>query len=980
MKKDILSLKSIYQFLVISDYPTFCAGIITKNNHTGLTLTKFWKDNVLIDFRNRKYGKQIWRAEGGRNRYISDICNRSERISFYEEYAEEIENAAKPEAVLRQIWQFAGFLLERQFSYDAFMQKFPIYIKFLSENDTCFTEEAKHFFDRALEEKKQFDGQGNTGRAFYCGYLLTFLMFHALAGNGEGREMLRQLRNRYDLSLEEMEKRNRKNAGKHADKPVFLTGKNTELCSMPLAARHFFGRERELFELQEMLARGGRYLVSGIGGIGKTELMRQFIHRCEEEHLVEYICVIQYENSLEDSLIKAFPEIRGADRDANFREALARIREHAGEKVLIIIDNMNCGQEELKQEEICKLPAVIFVTSRRQKLEGFETYRIETMKKEACRLVFRDNYQKLLTEEDKTALEEMTHKEVWQHTLTLSLLGCVARTRSWTVQELLERLKKGETPVSLEGKEGYAGLQQVYRRTYAVSGLKRDMNRLLKVFATLPYANYSKSFAESYLCDFLGDGMDMGESLERLWEGGWLEKREDSYSMHPFIAECMLVKMPTEREVSPFLERVAALWEDEEGSFRIETARSIFEKWYDWEAEERERIEVMMVALAVAKNMTGVIQERFVQLLLLAMEIECNCSGASLERLDLLKKMRISCRGLSEETEIYLYMLLCYYGYENERELEEEFRKQSENAEIPKSLKCAYAVALAERYFQLGMWEKLEELSEYVWKNGTDTAIHIRACNIKANLAMQQGDVNSYKEWLEKGIETGRNNGWEKSRYAEELICNLCGCYLGLQKFEEAEKMLQEEERLFAGERTYYMRWRLLFYRGDLALYRGEKGYGVQSLLEAYALAEPLFAGREDDIYADNIAELATAYNKAGQREEAKEYYEKAFAIYEQLPEQDFRKNRLLNNMSVMYLDWGKPKEALDCLMKAEPAVREMGGLPEAELNNNLSKAYYQLKDREKELHYLREAVPVLEQFYGSEHPKVVDAKKRLVQ
>lgn len=980
MKKDILSLKGIYQFLVISDYPTFCTGIITKNNHAGLTLTKFWKDNILIDFCNHKYGKQIWRTEGGRNRYISDICNRSERISFYGEYAEEIEGAAGPEVVQRQIWQFASFLLERQFSYDAFMQKIPIYIRFLSENDTCFTEGAKHFFDRVMEERKRFDGQGNTGRAFYCGYLLTFLMFHALAGNGEGKEMLRQLRNRHDLSLEEMEKRNRKNAGEHANKPVFLTGKNTELCSMPLAARHFFGRERELFELREMLARGGRYLVSGIGGIGKTELMRQFIRCCEEEHLVDYICTIQYENSLENSLIKAFPEIRGADREANFREVLARIREHAGKKVLIVIDNMNCGQEELKQEELCKLPAVIFVTSRHRRLAGFETYRIETMKKEACRLVFRDNYRKLLTEEDKTALEEMTHKEVWQHTLTLSLLGCAARTRSWTVRELLERLKKGETPVSLEGQEGYAGLQQVYRRTYEVSGLKKDMNRLLKVFAALPYANYSKFFAESYLCDFLGDGMDMGESLERLWEGGWLEKREDSYSMHPFIAECMLVKMPTEREVSPFLERVAALWEDKEGSFRIETARSIFEKWYDWEAEERERIEVMMVALAVAKNMTGVIQERFVQLLLFAVEIEYNCSGASLERLDFLTKMRMRCRGMSEETEIYLYMLLCCYGYENVRELEKKFRKQFENAEIPKTLKCAYAAALAERYCHLGMRKQMEELTEYVWENGTGTAIYMKACLLKANIAMLRGDFNSYEKWLKRGIEIGKNSGWEKSRDAEELMCNLCGCYLGLQKFEEAEKILQEEESLFVGERTYYMRWRMLFYRGDLALYRDEKGYGVQSLLEAYALAEPLFAGREDDIYADNIIELAMACNKAGRREEAKGYYEKAYAIYEQLPEQDFRKNRLLNNMSVMYLDWGKPKEALDCLMKAEPVAREMGGLPEAELNNNLSKAYHQLKDREKELHYLREAAPVLEQFYGSEHPKVVDAKKRLAQ
>ena len=57
-----------------------------------------------------------------------------------------------------------------------------------------------------------------------------------------------------------------------------------------------------------------------------------------------------------------------------------------------------------------------------------------------------------------------------------------------------------------------------------------------------------------------------------------------------------------------------------------------------------------------------------------------------------------------------------------------------------------------------------------------------------------------------------------------------------------------------------------------------------------------------------------------------------------------------------------------------------MGGLAAAEPANNLSKAYRQLGNREEELRYLQKAAPVLEQFYGSAHPKVVDAKERLIQ
>ena len=82
--------------------------------------------------------------------------------------------------------------------------------------------------------------------------------------------------------------------------------------------------------------------------------------------------------------------------------------------------------------------------------------------------------------------------------------------------------------------------------------------------------------------------------------------------------------------------------------------------------------------------------------------------------------------------------------------------------------------------------------------------------------------------------------------------------------------------------------------------------------------------------------------------------------------------------MSVMFLDWGKPGEALKYLTEAEPLGKAFGGLSEAESANNFSRAWRMLGDREKELAYLKEAVPVLEQNYGSEHPKVVDAKRRL--
>ena len=49
----------------------------------------------------------------------------------------------------------------------------------------------------------------------------------------------------------------------------FLTLRNCELFRKSVKASHFFGREEELYDLKEMFFNSGKYLISGIGGIGK---------------------------------------------------------------------------------------------------------------------------------------------------------------------------------------------------------------------------------------------------------------------------------------------------------------------------------------------------------------------------------------------------------------------------------------------------------------------------------------------------------------------------------------------------------------------------------------------------------------------------------------------------------------------------------------------------------------------------------------
>ncbi|MFR0953990.1 MAG: hypothetical protein ACLSGK_14910 [Lachnospiraceae bacterium] len=87
-------------------------------------------------------------------------------------------------------------------------------------------------------------------------------------------------------------------------------------------ASHFFGREEELYDLKEMFFNSGKYLISGIGGIGKTELMRQLVSWMEQEEVKCRIAAVQYEENLAVSFSRSFLNLTGESVEERFHEGI----------------------------------------------------------------------------------------------------------------------------------------------------------------------------------------------------------------------------------------------------------------------------------------------------------------------------------------------------------------------------------------------------------------------------------------------------------------------------------------------------------------------------------------------------------------------------------------------------------------------------------------------------------------------------------
>lgn len=123
MEKMNLSLKSIYRLLMTNDFPIYSESVIDEKNRKGQTLLKFWQNLVASEFRCLPCGQIIWRNDGRRNRYVSNLCNRNPEMKFYPEYAKELASQISTATLLNQLQRFSVFLSGRNYKHDILLRR-----------------------------------------------------------------------------------------------------------------------------------------------------------------------------------------------------------------------------------------------------------------------------------------------------------------------------------------------------------------------------------------------------------------------------------------------------------------------------------------------------------------------------------------------------------------------------------------------------------------------------------------------------------------------------------------------------------------------------------------------------------------------------------------------------------------------------------------------------------------------------------------
>lgn len=163
------------------------------------------------------------------------------------------------------------------------------------------------------------------------------------------------------------------------------------------AVEELIGREEELKELySEIVEKEQNMMISAVGGLGKTELVKAFLNRIMntevQENGIENVAWIPYNNQDIRLSIKQALHLSG-----DLEDVWSKIQDKAAQynkKLLLIVDNIEKVKDDKYLQKLSSLPCRILLTSRQQTFPGFHRIMyLQPLKMDKCRELFYRYYQ-----------------------------------------------------------------------------------------------------------------------------------------------------------------------------------------------------------------------------------------------------------------------------------------------------------------------------------------------------------------------------------------------------------------------------------------------------------------------------------------------------------------------------------------------------------------------------------------------------------
>ena len=310
----------------------------------------------------------------------------------------------------------------------------------------------------------------------------------------------------------------------------------------------FVGREAELEQVHERLRSNSVLCLCGIGGIGKSEFMKQYALRYKREY--GSIIFAPYIDNMEstfcdDEIFPIYHFVRQEKEDfpAYYKRKMRKFKSliDAGNKdTLVIIDNLT-DFEDAGVGELVSPGCKIVITSR---VDGFE-YGINTMKLDciadmsSIRMLFNSYYGKIISGDEWDRVDAIIEL-VNRHTLAVELLAKQMQAGRISIDTMLEKLRR--RGLSDTGKDRIAlnknnetrkdSAYELIRSIFDMSGL---LENELYILRNLTFFTYSGIHTK---CFVRWCALENYDDVNDLVVKGWinLDTETDHIAIHPVIS------------------------------------------------------------------------------------------------------------------------------------------------------------------------------------------------------------------------------------------------------------------------------------------------------------------------------------------------------------------------------------------------------------------------------------------------------------
>jgi len=293
------------------------------------------------------------------------------------------------------------------------------------------------------------------------------------------------------------------------------------------------GREKELQEIDEQLNVSNTLLVKGIGGVGKSTIASNYLHRHKDEY--DYYSFFEGLESFETELEGAFklePE-QGQNR---FDRILRELIKLDGNKLLVIDDIKEIKENQEKLEKILGLEYNgyrVLLTSR-FKVKNVEIYPLPSLDPLDAQKLFLDNYKTEELEKVNQITEYLDY-----HPLFVELVAKSIENEGYSLDEMIEKFECGELAkiVFIDEEEGdetsfNKNLQKLFEMQK--NSLGAEYFLLLKQLAVLPSIDIELNFLEEIF------NRNLKSRLNFLVDKGWIIESANGYKLHQIIKEFLL--------------------------------------------------------------------------------------------------------------------------------------------------------------------------------------------------------------------------------------------------------------------------------------------------------------------------------------------------------------------------------------------------------------------------------------------------------